>query len=185
MTTQEKINQLLKEDTINKKYLPFVVTSSAAATHKTNVPSYNLVFPNVANRMSQAEVSEFLKANPPHKTKKLTTEYKGTKYSFTYKFDISSNPHGSQIKLNYIDRHSNQIYLSFPIQWVSDFIGYRMMEVPSTMLHYFGGIARSKIGKMRTATFGYKTTHLNWYGGHETLTCEETIKKMMAILING
>lgn len=178
MTTQEKIAELLKEDEISKLYSPFDVSVRIKPNYKTREPSYNLIFPNVCEKLSKSDVSKFLKRFKPHKNLKLTTKHGKDEYEFIYKLDVSSSPRNNfSVSIKYIDENENEIYMSIPYRWIDDFVYSYSSGVNNTELHYFGGVSVNQIGKIQRINFKGKT--IAWYGDNHTLVCNETANKIV------
>lgn len=169
MTTQQKIKALLKEEEIANLFAPFEVGVSVK-----NTPT--LVFPNTLHRKTREEIANFLEQFTPSGDH-LTTTHGKDRYEFLYKIDLSSNPNGSQCNIKYLHTPDIEIYLSIPIEWIRDFIRYESIPMPDTMMHYFGGIRRSQIGKLSVANF--KAKSITWYGGNRTLVDQEEAQRIV------
>ncbi len=183
MTTQDKIKVLLLEDEIAKQYAPFDVCVSLKPNYETREPSYNLIFPNVSRKKTREEVSNFLKTFPTNESDlRLTTSHGKYKYEFKYKFDLSSNPNGSDLSLKYIDQLGNEIYMGIPVEWVQEYLTFPLEVVPETQLHYFGGVDRNNIPKIRTARF--KSKEIAWYGNNYTLVDNAAAEDLFNYIIN-
>lgn len=184
MTRQDKIDALLKEQDIADNYKPFDVAVSLKADYPTRNPSYNLIFPNVLEKLSKGQVASFLKTFPPHDELLLTTDYSAQEYKFRYKWSVSQSPNsGPDLKVNYISTYGDEIMLSVNPGWLGEYlIGY-FTKVNDTELHYFGGVSRNKIGRIGRTKF--KAEQLSYYGDSHTLTCAHTANKMIEDLMTN
>lgn len=162
MTTEQRIEQLQRRWLLEKEYLPFKVSVSLKADYQTRKESYNLIFPNVMEKMTKKEVADFLLTYPAVEDQEINIT--GEAYNVRYKLDLSSNPHGSALSVKYVDPLGNMIYLTVPVEWVKDFISYHLVLLPENQLHYYPGVARGRMPLLKKATFKSAKV-VNYFGG--------------------
>ena len=113
---------------------------------------------------------------------KFTVNHKGKKTVFLpYRIEIENSVRESNFIIEYVS-NDKKIHISCPIDWlIPDYAFESRRNLFSSEYHYFTGVSQRKLREMRIRCFVWHTTNsLPWYGGNNTLICEEMIQNIMA-----